>query len=177
MKNTLAKNITIIGLLASILSITCPLSIQIGIIPISLATLSIYIISLLFSYKVSLLAVAVYILLGICGLPVFANFIGGLQAVTGVTGGFILGYIPLSITIGLLNKFFPKNRLIGLLSTILGTILLYLIASVWFSVITKNSFIYSIKICVLPFVIFDAIKIIIANIVCQIVKKRIPIRY
>ncbi len=177
MKNNLTKNIAIIGLTTAILCVTCPLSIQVGIIPISLATLSIYIISLLFSYKISLFAVIIYILLGICGLPVFANFFGGAMAITSVTGGYILGYIPLSLTIGLLVKLFPKNRLIGLLSTILGTLFLYLVASIWFCILTKNSFIYSVKVCVLPFLLFDGIKIIVANILSQIVKKRIKFNY
>ena len=39
------------------------------------------------------LAVLVYILLGVVGLPVFSGFRGGIGALLGPTGGYLLGFL------------------------------------------------------------------------------------
>ena len=45
----------------------------------------------------STLAVVVYLLLGLVGLPVFAGFAGGLASFAGMTGGYLWAFLPMAM--------------------------------------------------------------------------------
>ncbi|NLD52541.1 MAG: biotin transporter BioY, partial [Clostridiales bacterium] len=61
-------------------------------IPINLALLAVYLTAFVLEGRGAMLAVGLYLLLGAVGLPVFAGFKGGLHALVGNTGGYLLGY-------------------------------------------------------------------------------------
>lgn len=88
--------------------------------PVSLATLAVYFIATSANLSVSLPATAVYILLGAVGVPVFSGFEGGFQKLVGMTGGYIIGYIPCVLVIGLLLKVCRKKIMLPV-SCIAGT--------------------------------------------------------
>ncbi len=166
------KNLVYTALFAAIICICAPLSIQIAVIPLSLATLAIYILSAISDIKISLPAVCVYILLGAVGLPVFSGFQGGFQKLAGVTGGYIVGYIPCVFIIGILLKKSPK-RFMYPLSMAAGTAVLYGFGTAWYVFQTKTSLASALAVCVLPFLAGDAVKIAAASIVSPIIRKRI----
>ena len=95
------KDICTIAVLAALLCVVAPLSVPVGPIPISLASFAVYLAGAFLGWKRGTAAVAVYILLGAAGVPVFSGYEGGLQKLAGVTGGFILGYLPCAAVVGL----------------------------------------------------------------------------
>jgi len=163
------------ALLASILSITAPFSFPIGTVPITLATFAIYLIGGITRKVQGLLVVAIYIALGAIGLPIFSSFKGGIGVMIGPTGGFILGYLPCVLIISLLTSINKKTIWLYPVSMVAGTIICYLVGTIWFMVVMRASFTYAIKICVLPFLLFDTIKIIIASIVSYILNNKTQI--
>lgn len=167
------QKIAIIGILAAILCVLSPLSLPAGAIPISLATFAIYIVACTVDFKISLSSVTIYILLGAVGLPVFSFFNGGFQAVAGITGGYIIGYIPCTLIIGLLINKFENKKIIYPLSMILGTVFCYLTGTIWYVIQTKTDFITALSVCVLPFLIGDAIKISAASVIGITLRKRL----
>lgn len=126
----LRKNVTT-ALLAAVLCITAPLVIPIGPIPISLATLGVYLAAGLLGPWHGTTAVGLYLLLGGMGLPVFAGFVGGFQQLVGVTGGFLWGYLLCALVIGLLTRIRCRPLLLPLW-ILCGTGVLYAVGVGWF---------------------------------------------
>ena len=159
------RDMAFTALFAAVLCAVAPFSVAIGPIPLSFATLVIYLAAGTLGWKYGVLSVALYIALGAVGLPVFSSFSGGFHKIAGVTGGFIIGYIPLALAAGIFAEFPKKTRLLYTLGMVIGTILLYTCGIAWFILQTGSSLGAALLACVTPFLIGDAIKIIIACIV------------
>ncbi|MBQ3183652.1 MAG: biotin transporter BioY [Clostridia bacterium] len=152
------KDIVHCGIVTALLCVLCPIAIPISGIPITLATLVIYITCTVCKLHTSLISVMLYILLGCIGLPVFSGFSGGVTHIAGPVGGFILGYIPLVICVSLLNKGRPR-QIIGMC---IGTVLLYICGCIGFMLNTDKELLSVLSACILPFLPGDALKITIA---------------
>ncbi len=168
-----AQKIASTGILAAMICVLSPFSIPAGTIPVSLATFAIYITACTVKTKISVSAVIIYILLGAMGLPVFSSFQGGFHILTGVTGGYIIGYIPCTIIIGLLVNRFEDKKFIYAVSLVLGTVACYAIGTLWYMIQTNSNFVSAISVCILPFIIGDIIKISAASALGFVLRKRI----
>lgn len=166
-----AQKIALTGILAAMICLFAPLSLPAGAVPVSLATLAIYITACTAGPKQTVSAIAIYILLGAAGLPVFSSFRGGLHMVTGVTGGYIIGYIPCALTVSLMTEKWGEKKYIYPLSMALGTFECYLTGTLWYTLQAKVAFTTAISICVLPFIIGDTIKITAASALGIALKK------
>lgn len=165
------RNMVFTAVFAAVLCVVSPFVIPIGPIPLSLATLVIYIAASTIDWKHGTLAVVVYIAIGLIGIPVFSGMTGGIQKLVGPTGGFIIGYIPCTLVIGLLVDRWGKKLFVYPLAMLLGTVLLYICGVVWFVFLTNSTLAAALTVCVLPFFIGDAIKIILATIVAPALRK------
>lgn len=157
------KELPILALFAALTAIFSQISIPLPFspIPINLALLSVFIAGGLLGGVKGSISQFVYVILGAIGLPVFANFSGGLSVLVGPTGGYIFGYILCSIIIGGLLKKFGRSLLSISLSLILGLIGCYTLGTLWFMFITGNTLYPSLILCVFPFIIGDVFKIIL----------------
>lgn len=168
------RNLTISAVFTALICIIAPFTIPIGPIPISLATFMVYLCAGVLGAKRGTLAVIVYIALGAVGLPVFSGLEGGLQKIAGVTGGYIIGYIPCAFVIGLMTDKI-KGKWVYPISMVIGTALCYAVGLIWFMYQTKMNLWSAILVCVLPFLVGDCIKIVCASILAVKIKKDIPI--
>lgn len=168
------KIITTIAIFSGIISIISPITIPIGIIPLTLSTFAIYLIGALTKKYIGVLATIIYIFMGIIGIPVFSNYSGGIGVILSITGGYILGYIPCVFIISIITSINKKNIFLYPISMILGTLICYIIGTLWFMMQTKNSIIETILITIVPFIIFDIIKIVLATICCYILNNKTP---
>jgi len=159
------KQMVFIALFSAVLCAVSPFSINIGPIPLSFATLAIYLAAGTLNWKYGTLSVLIYVMLGAFGLPVFSGFGAGFQKIAGPTGGFIIGYIPLALVTGFSAKHLDNNRWLFIPGMAIGTILLYTCGVLWFMIQAKTSLIAALMACVVPFLIGDTIKIIIAFII------------
>ena len=161
------KNMALVAVFTAVLCVVAPFSIAVGPIPLSMATLIIYLSVGSLGWKYGALSVILYVILGTAGLPVFANFEGGFHKIAGVTGGYIIGYIPCALATGLISDLLQgKKRKLWPLAAgmVTGTILLYSCGTLWFVIQTGTSLAAALALCVVPFLIGDAIKIIFAFI-------------
>ena len=172
--NMKTRDLTIIAVMAALICVAGPLSISIGPIPLSLASFAVYMAGAVLGAKKGTLAVGIYLLLGLVGLPVFSGFSGGFQKLIGVTGGYLVGYLPCALITGLAVK--PDNpdsgpqwRLPAFM--VLGTTVLYLIGTAWFMIQTRNTLAASMGMCVIPFLPGDAVKIVAASLLARPVRK------
>ena len=150
------KSMVFTAIMAALICIAAPFSLPVGLVPISLATFAVYLAGGLLGSKRGALAVVVYILIGAVGLPVFSGFTGGLAKLLGVTGGYIIGYVPCALLSGLI---YDRTKRVWTLP--LGMVF----GTAWFLVstadgaITGASVAAALMACVVPFLPGDAIKI------------------
>lgn len=159
------KRITKISILAALLCVLSPISFPVGAIPISLATFVIYVIATILNPIDTLFVILVYIALGSIGIPVFSFYRSGIETLFGLTGGYIVGYIfiGLATSIGV-NK---RRKQFGwyIVWMTIGTIICYAIGSIWYMAISKSSLNQTLMVAVIPFIIPDVVKMLIASYV------------
>ena len=158
-----------IGLSAALLAVCAWISIP-TTVPFTLQTFGVFCVLSLLGGKRGTLAIVVYVLLGLVGLPVFSGFRGGAGALFGTTGGYILGFILSGLIYLALERFFKscenKKRaaLLELCAMVAGLLLCYAFGTMWFmTVYAKNTGAIglgaALSWCVVPFVLPDAVKL------------------
>lgn len=161
----------LIALMAAITCILAPLSIQLpGGVPISLTNLVIYITVFILGSKKGTISYCIYLLIGLIGLPVFSGFTGGVGKLAGPTGGYLIGFIFLAFISGYCIERFEGKVYMYVAGMILGTAIAYALGTIWFMYQMKVSLVGALSSCVLPFLVGDGSKIIIATVVGPILK-------
>lgn len=159
---TAVRELVFTAMFAAIIAVCSIISIPIGAIPVTLQTFAVCLSAAVLGWKRGTLAVFIYILLGVVGLPVFSGMKGGAGVLAGPTGGYIIGFIPAAVIIGLVADKTRRRALPLCLSMIGGVALCYAVGTVWFTVVTGRSFGEALMLCVVPFILFDAAKIALA---------------
>ncbi len=167
------KTLAMIALMTAVTCVLAPLSVPIGVVPISLTNFAIYLSVYLLGWKKGTVSYLIYLLIGIVGLPVFSGFSGGLGKLVGPTGGYLIGFILIAVIAGMFIEKFPKQKPVQItlcfVGMILGTAVCYLFGTVWFVQIyagTETPYTYSaaLSACVFPFIPGDLAKMVIAAI-------------
>ncbi len=168
-KNSI-KDITFVGLFAALLCVFSPVSIPIGSIPVTPAVFLIFVCGGMLPPVQALSAVVIYLTLGGLGLPVFSNFGGGVDKLFGPTAGFLWAYPVMALIISLTVK---RSRTTLALAVSMGASLLvmYTLACGWYMVFADVGLYAAIMVCVLPFVVFDVIKLIAGAVAIKGLKK------
>ena len=167
------KNLTLRAILAAVICVIAPFALPAGAIPITLASFIIFVVSACTKPQYSIPAISIYILLGCFGLPVFSGFCGGVQVLTGLTGGYIIGYIPCAAVISLLCEKHGNNKAVFPLSMLLGTVICYLCGTLWYITQANCSVATAFFACIVPFILGDIIKIAAASIICITLRPRL----
>jgi len=168
--NSRAKEIAVIAALAAFMAVVSPWSIPLpgSDVGFSLATFAVYLVGGLTDKWRGAACIAVYIMLGILGLPVFMGGTAGVGMLAGPRGGFIIGYLAAAAVIPFCKKILPKKTAFTLLAMAAGAVCIFIMGTVWFMISTGRGLPEALTICVLPFIPFDIIKIILA---AQLVKR------
>lgn len=173
MKKMTTYQLAATALFTAIMCILGPMSIPIGPVPISLTNFVIYLAVLIIGKNYGTISCIVYILLGAVGLPVFSSYTGGIGKLFGPTGGYIIGFIPMAFILGIAFEKIVDKKWMQLISMAGATVVLYVLGTAWFVMSMKCEVWYALTICVFPFLLGDAIKIIIAYVIGNEVKKRL----
>jgi biotin transport system substrate-specific component len=96
---SLALGIVVTVLMSLLLAVAAQVKVPMLPVPVTLATLAVALIAGTFGARIGVAAVALYIVEGLAGLPVFSNG-GGIGYLMSPTFGFIIGYLPLAYIIG-----------------------------------------------------------------------------
>lgn len=171
------KDMALTAVMAALVCIAGPLSIFIGPVPLSLASFAVYMAGAVLGAKRGTAAVALYLLIGIAGVPVFSGFAGGFQKLAGVTGGYLLGYLPCAFLSGLgAEKAAPGKKWFLPAAMAAGTLVLYVIGTAWFVLQTGNTLGGALSLCVVPFLPGDAAKIAAASLLAVPVRKAVRLQ-
>lgn len=160
------------ALCAAVTCVLAPISVPLaGEVPISLATFAVLLSGILLGAKYGAISQLIYVLLGSVGVPVFAGWTGGIGITLGVTGGYIIGYIPMAFIAGLLyhrfgrEAFGTRKYIVMFVSMVLATAVLYILGTAWFMAQTGMTLGASLAACVIPFLPGDLIKIVAVMLV------------
>ncbi len=158
------RDLAFIAVATALMCVLSPISVPIGIVPITLGTLALYLIGTILGPVKATISIILYIILGLVGLPVFSNFKSGAAVLTGPTGGFIIGYIPAVFVQALFTNKFSTKKTAYVFGIIMGTIIIYGFGLAWFMVMMKDKYTFqqAMSACVYPFLIGDTVKTILA---------------
>ena len=165
-RKSLARECAFIALSVALITTCARISVPVFAIPVTLQTLAVALVGALFGWKRALAAVFCYILMGLIGIPVFAGFKAGGAALFGPTGGYIFGFLFLTL-ISALAKLLPVKNRWGRMAIFYGFMLLglavcYAFGTLWFVLVYHCGWGYALMICVVPYLPFDAVKFVIA---------------
>lgn len=174
MKQTSVRFMTQTALCAALVAIFAPISVPVGPVPISLATLMVYLCASVLGWKKACLGVLLYILLGVAGLPVFAGYTAGLDKLLGPTGGYFLGYLFIALATGFFVERFGNRLVWNIAGMVIGTAACYLAGTLWLAHVGGyTSFGAALAAGVLPFLPGDVIKIAAAASVGYVLRRRL----
>ncbi|HEV8489010.1 MAG TPA: biotin transporter BioY [Candidatus Limnocylindrales bacterium] len=134
-------------------------------VPITGQTFGVLLVGGALGFRRGLAAVALYVLLGLVGLPVFAEGKDGLQVVLGATGGYLIGFVLAGSLVGRLAELGWDRKLLGALGAMaIGNALIYVIGLPWFAVVTGRTPAEAIQDGLLPFLVWDVVKLVLAAV-------------
>ena len=141
-------------------------------VPFTMQTFAVCLVSALLGTRRGFLAVACYLLLGAVGAPVFAGFKGGLGALLGVTGGYLVGFLFTALIAGAGAELSGRKLAVTLGAMAVGVLVCYVFGTAWFMVAyAKNSGPIGVGTalawCVLPYLLPDAVKITLAAVLAR----------
>lgn len=164
MQNSKPLNLAKVALFAAFIAICSWITLPLGVFPVTLQSFAVWLCLRTLGGAKGSLSVLVYILLGVCGLPVFAGFGAGLGTVAGPTGGFVLGFLPFALLCWLLERF--QGRFwVKLCKMLLCLVVLYTCGLAWYALNFGNfkGMLLSTAICILP----DVLKLFTAEKLSQ----------
>ena len=137
-------------------------------VPFTMQTFAVCLVTALFGLRRGMWTVACYILLSAVGAPVFSGFKGGLGALLGTTGGYIIGFLFTALIVGLAVEKLGRRPWVLVVSMALGILVCYAFGTAWFM------YVYARKTgpiglgtalgwCVIPYLLPDAVKIALAS--------------
>lgn len=138
-------------------------------VPFTMQTFAVFLTARVLGSRRALAAVSLYVLLGAIGLPVFAGMQGGLGVLVGATGGYISGFLPAAFIAGLRHSG-KRDGMVDIILMILGLLVCYTFGTLWYALGYLGGMEgigAALTACVLPYVIPDLLKILLAAAVAR----------
>ncbi len=150
------------------------------VVPFTLQTFGVFVVVGILGGKRGTLTILTYLLLGMIGIPVFTGFQGGIGVLLGATGGYIIGLLCAVLLMWGIERILGRKTGVLGISMVLGLMVCYALGTIWYMLVYARGvedigWVTTISVCVLPFVIPDMIKIILALLVSKSVKRIIKL--
>ena len=165
---SIAADVALVTAGAALTAVAAQISIPASPVPFTFQTLAVLLVGAALGSVRGALSMALYAVLGIVGLPVFAplkdgSHAVGMQAVLGATFGFVVGFIAAAFVVGFLaERNWSSHSLKMFVSYVLGSIVVYAFGiPVLASVATEGNIAVAAGIMT-PFLIWDAVKAVVA---------------
>jgi len=125
------------------------------------------------------LSMSFYLGMGYAGVPWFSGFSAGSAALLGVTGGYIIGFVPAALLIGLMSERMAARRRLRPLTLPLlmlaGVGVIYFFGALQFSAFMGTGLYETFSLAVIPFVFWDIVKALLAgSLACALLPRTNP---
>ena len=163
------------GIFAVLLAICSWISIP-TMIPFTLQTFAAFLALTTLGGRRGLYAVAVYLLLGAVGLPVFSGGQGGIGVLLGTTGGYIVGFLVSALVYWLVTAKLGDSLPVTVSACVLGMMVCYGFGTAWFMAAYARTsgpvgLTAALGWCVIPFIVPDLCKMALAIALSRRMKK------
>ena len=154
-----------------ILAVSSKIKIPFYPVPMTMQTLVVLMIGIVFGWKLGLATISLYLFEGIIGLPVFSGTPEkglGLVYFTGPTMGYLLGFLVAVYISGKFN--YDSNLIKNFLKLLLATSVIYILGMIWLGNLIgweKPIFQLGAK----PFLLAELFKILIATFAISQIRK------
>ena len=174
------KKLVLCAVCAAITCVLAPIAVPIaGMVPVTLATFAVMLSGVLLGGRLGALSQLVYLVIGAVGVPVCAGYTPALPRLLGPTGGYLVGYIPLAFLCGAVysrwgrcSRGIRKYSVIAV-GAVIGTIVLYGFGTAWFCILNHTGVLAALGVCVVPFLLGDALKIAAVTLLAPQLEKAI----
>ena len=165
------RDMTAIALMAVLMCLCTWIAIP-AAVPFTLQTFAVFTAVELLGPRRAFWSVAAYLLMGAVGLPVFSGMTGGFGVLLGQTGGYLWGFLLLPLICrGAAAA--GQGRLARIVGMVLGMLACYGLGTAWFVFVSGGTgWITALTMCVLPFLLPDAIKLALAVSFADGLRKR-----
>ena len=177
--HTKVKNLCYIALFAALIAVCTWITVP-GTVPFTMQTFAVMVAVGLLGTGRGLASVALYLALGLCGVPVF-TFGGGFGAVLSPTFGFLIGLVPAAFLIGLLSRSGAVSFWRVIAACTAGLAVLYLVGVPYLALIQNAylgkglSFWSLLRGGMLIFLPGDALKILLCAVLAPILHRRVKL--
>ena len=149
-------------------------------VPFTMQTFAVFTVLELLGGKRGTITIGLYILLASIGVPVLSGFNGGMGAVLGMTGGYLLGFVFIGLTYWFGELTFGRKLPARIAVLAAGLLICYLFGTAWFMTLyTRNtspvSLATALSWCVIPFILPDILKLTLAIVLASRLRKVIHI--
>lgn len=164
-----AQRVTYSALFAVLMVVGAYLKVPLLQVPLTLQTFFVYLSGLLLDPTTAASAQAIYLLMGLTGLPVFAGPLVGPQAFVGPTGGFLLSFpIAALVEAALSSRRSRMSDVAGLLSAF---VVIFGMGLTYFMAYFSKGEPVGVLTAFLPFMLWDGVKMALAYVVAGGVRK------
>lgn len=116
----------------ALLAWSAQLSIPLQPVPITLQSYVLITLAALMGWQLAGLTVALYLVAGLLGLPVFSGGRSGIAMITGTSGGFIVGFLVTALLVAYLQETWARLRPLPLFGALaLGHLVLMVMGAGW----------------------------------------------
>lgn len=158
------REIVSVGMFAAVLAVLSQISVPMPSgVPVTLQTFAVALTGVVLTWKLGTASTIVYILLGAVGVPVFAGFSGGAQVLVNYTGGFIWGFIVMTLLCGMGVQM--KNKALGILTGMAGLMICHVFGTVQFMLVMKMGLLESFLLASAPYLIKDIISVVLGFVI------------
>lgn len=164
------KTMVVIGMFTAILSVLSILTIPMPSgVPFTLQTFAMALCGYVLGPKRGIASTLLYVLLGTIGIPVFAGMVGGPSWIVGYSGGFIWGFLFLTIFCGI--GILQKNIIVRWGFGIAGIFICHLLGVIQFAIVASVPIMASFLTVSIPYIIKDICSVVGAYLVAIPVRK------
>lgn len=133
-------------------------------VPIVLQNMFIMLAALVLGPWWGLVATLIYLFFGVLGMPVFSGGSGGIAALVGPTGGYLVGYLPATVVIGAISRKARGRFWVNLLACLAGEFFVYAFGLFRLKAVLDASWAKTFATGLLPFLLGDILKLVGASL-------------
>lgn len=164
--HTRARHLALILIGTALIALSARISIVIpgNPVPFTGQTFGVLLSAGALGFRRGLAASLLYVLIGVVGLPVFAEGKHGLAILLGPSGGYLVGFVLASAIVGRLAELgWDRSLLGGIGAMLLGSIAIYAVGVPWLAYTYFNGDLnQGLVNGLVPYLLWDAVKLVLA---------------